>query len=282
MLDHMSGGRANAGFARGYQRRWVDVMAQQTHGIHGARPHQHDEIDAANRAAFEECYRIVKACWTEDFVRFSGRYWQVPPAGIPWDLDATAQWGGGADDGLVTAVAPVPKPVQKPHPPVFQPFASSERTIRFCAAEGITPILPALHPKTERRLVELYAEASGRPLGEGIGVLRDVVIAGDDDTAMAVWSGGPAFCGAAWFAPFGFGEGLLDPDTGEEPDLFGDSLALVGTASTVTSRLESLLARLPVQWMFVWLYNGLVSNADNLRSIEAWRNDVVPRVTSWE
>ena len=38
MLDHMSGGRANAGFARGYQRRWVDIMAQQTHGIHGALP----------------------------------------------------------------------------------------------------------------------------------------------------------------------------------------------------------------------------------------------------
>ena len=33
MLDHMTGGRAVAGFARGYQRRWVDVMAQQTHGI---------------------------------------------------------------------------------------------------------------------------------------------------------------------------------------------------------------------------------------------------------
>ncbi|HXZ83939.1 MAG TPA: LLM class flavin-dependent oxidoreductase, partial [Myxococcota bacterium] len=28
MLDHMTGGRANAGFARGYQRRWVDVMGQ--------------------------------------------------------------------------------------------------------------------------------------------------------------------------------------------------------------------------------------------------------------
>ena len=50
MLDHMTGGRANAGFARGYQRRWVDVMAQQTHGIHGALPNQHDEIDNANRA----------------------------------------------------------------------------------------------------------------------------------------------------------------------------------------------------------------------------------------
>src|SRR5574338_532 len=36
MLDHMSGGRACAGFARGYQRRWVDTLAQQLHGIHGA------------------------------------------------------------------------------------------------------------------------------------------------------------------------------------------------------------------------------------------------------
>src|SRR3954462_2382388 len=54
MLDHMSGGRACAGFARGYQRRWVDVMAQQPHGVSGALPHQHDAIDAANRLAFEE------------------------------------------------------------------------------------------------------------------------------------------------------------------------------------------------------------------------------------
>src|SRR5947208_15564547 len=46
MLDHMTGGRANAGFARGYQRRWVDTMAQQVHGIHGAQPHPHDDIDA--------------------------------------------------------------------------------------------------------------------------------------------------------------------------------------------------------------------------------------------
>ncbi|WP_163981051.1 LLM class flavin-dependent oxidoreductase, partial [Raoultella ornithinolytica] len=43
MLDHMTGGRACAGFARGYQRRWVDIMAQQTHGVSGTLPHQHDE-----------------------------------------------------------------------------------------------------------------------------------------------------------------------------------------------------------------------------------------------
>jgi len=59
MLDHMTGGRANAGFACGYQRRWVDVMAQQTHGIHGAQPNQHDAIDHAHRLAFEENVRII-------------------------------------------------------------------------------------------------------------------------------------------------------------------------------------------------------------------------------
>ncbi|MBV9014609.1 MAG: LLM class flavin-dependent oxidoreductase, partial [Alphaproteobacteria bacterium] len=70
MLDQMTGGRACAGFARGYQRRWVDTMAQQTHGIHGALPHQHDEIDAANRAAFEECFAIIKKAWTEPMLTY--------------------------------------------------------------------------------------------------------------------------------------------------------------------------------------------------------------------
>src|SRR6266566_873414 len=84
MLDHMTGGRANAGFARGYQRRWVDVMAQHAHGIQGALPHQHDEVDAANRAAFEECFQIIKAACTEDLLAYEGRYWRIPPGATPW------------------------------------------------------------------------------------------------------------------------------------------------------------------------------------------------------
>ena len=44
MLDHMTGGRAVAGFARGYQRRWVDIMAQQTHGVSGALPHHPQHV----------------------------------------------------------------------------------------------------------------------------------------------------------------------------------------------------------------------------------------------
>src|SRR5262245_25995571 len=207
MLDHMTGGRANAGFARGYQRRWVDVMAQQTHGIHGAVPHEHDAIDAANRAAFEECFQIIRKAWTDDLLAHEGRTWRIPAGRTPWDLDATRQWGAGIENGVVRAVGVVPKPLQRPHPPIFQPFASSEQSIRWCATEGVTAVLPPLHPALEARLVALYADVSGRPAGDGVGVLRDVVVAETDDEAMALWRDSGAFCGAAWFEPFGFARG---------------------------------------------------------------------------
>ncbi len=282
MLDRMTGGRANAGFARGYQRRWVDVMAQQTHGISGALPHRHDEIDATNRAAFEECFRIVKKAWTEEMLDYDGRFWKVPvggsEGGTPWTLEATEQWGTGVEEGVLRQVGVVPKPVQKPHPPIFQPFASSEESIRWCAREGVTAILPPLHPKRERVLFELFAEESGRPLGEGIGVLRDVVIADTDSEAERLWKASGAFCGAAWFEPFGFSRGMADPDTGEGfDDMMGAGMALVGSVDTVIRQLETLRERLPVTWLYFWAYNGLLPHARLMSTIERFRTEVLPR-----
>lgn len=278
MLDHMTNGRANAGFARGYQRRWVDVMAQQTHGIHGAQPHQHDEIDAANRAAFEECYRIIKRAWSDETLAYQGKYWRVPPGDTPWPIEATAKWGKGTEHGIVKAITVVPRPLQRPHPPVFQPFASSERSIRWCAEEGVTAILPPLFPAYEKQLYELYAQVSGQPLGQGIGMLRDVVIADSDDEAKDLWRNSGYFCGHEWFEPFGFSKGLVDPATGETPDLWDNSLALVGTVDTVTRQMERLLKRLPVHWLFAWMYNGLIPHDRLLKIIELFWTKVIPRV----
>ena len=161
MLDHMSGGRACAGFARGYQRRWVDIMAQQMHGIHGALPHQHDAIDAANRAAFEELFQIIKKCWTEEMLSYQGKFWKIPAGDTPWPLETTAKWGKGVEGGILKAVGVVPKPLQKPHPPIFQPFASSENSIRWCAKNEVTAILPPMHETIEKNLFEVYASELG-------------------------------------------------------------------------------------------------------------------------
>ncbi len=286
MLDHMSGGRANAGFARGYQRRWVDVMAQQLHGVHGAMPGQHDAIDAANRAAFEEHFRIIKKAWTEDMLQYQGKYWTIPPDGTPWEIEATKLWGGGVDDaGIVRQIGVVPKPLQKPHPPIFQPFASSENSIRWCAREGVTAILPPMYLGLQNHLYEVYREeaaAHGRSLalGEGLGVLRDVIVADTDAEALELWAHGAAFCGAAWFAPFHFGDVLVDPANGERPtpqSMIDSGMLLVGSVDTVTRSLERLQRDTPVNWLFAWQYNGLIPNGKILRSLELFATKVLPR-----
>ncbi|HWI27837.1 MAG TPA: LLM class flavin-dependent oxidoreductase [Stellaceae bacterium] len=281
ILDQMTGGRACAGFARGYQRRWVDVMAQQTHGIHGALPHQHDAIDAANRAAFEECFQIIKKCWTEPMLSYQGKYWKIPAGETPWNLEATNAWGAGVENGVLKAVGVVPKPVQKPHPPVFQPFASSESSIRWCAKEGVTAILPPLHATYEGKLFDVYAEVSGRPRGEGMGLLRDVIIADSDAEAIALWKDSGIFSGRAWFEPFGFRKGIIDPVTGAAPTPEQSvelGYALVGTVDTVTRNLERIRRRIPVDWLFCYTYNSLVPHNILMKSIDRFWREVMPRV----
>jgi alkanesulfonate monooxygenase SsuD/methylene tetrahydromethanopterin reductase-like flavin-dependent oxidoreductase (luciferase family) len=280
MLDHMTGGRACAGFARGYQRRWVDVMAQQTHGIHGALPNQHDEIDAANRQAFEENLRIIKKCWTEEMLTFNGKYWKVPAGPTPWALDTTAKWGKGVENGILTSVGVVPKPLQKPYPPLFQPFASSENTIRLCAREDITPILPPMHPAHEDKLYSVYAEMSGKPKGAGMGVLRDVIIADTDEEAMALWRDSGQFAGRAWFEPFGFRKGLADSKTGAYPtpeEVIANGYAYVGSLDTVLRSMEASQRRQPVDWTFCYTYNSLVPHHVLMKSIEAFWTKLMPR-----
>jgi alkanesulfonate monooxygenase SsuD/methylene tetrahydromethanopterin reductase-like flavin-dependent oxidoreductase (luciferase family) len=286
MLDHMTGGRANAGFARGYQRRWVDVMAQQLHGIHGATPGQHDEIDQANREAFEEHFQIIKRAWTEPMLEHHGKFWQIPPEGTPWTIEATKLWGAGVDDeGIVRQIGVVPKPLQKPHPPIFQPFASSENTIRWCARENVTAILPPMYLALQNRLYDVYREEAaqaGRQLapGEGLGLLRDVVVAESDAEAQEIWHNGGAFCGAAWFAPFHFGDVLVEPGSAAPPtpqQMIEDGMLLVGSVDTVTRSLERLLSDTPVNWLFAWQYNGLIPHGKIMRSLELFATKVLPR-----
>ena len=289
MLDHMSGGRANAGFARGYQRRWVDVMAQQMHGIHGVTPAQHDEIDQANREAFEEHFQIIKRAWTEDLMEFKGKYWQIPPQGTPWPIEATKQWGAGVDESdIVRQIGVVPKPLQKPYPPLFQPFASSEATIRWCAREHVTAILPPMYVGMQNHLYDVYrdeAEANGRKLspGEGLGVLRDVVVADTDEEALELWQRGAAFCGSAWFAPFGFWRGFTEPGSSEMltvPEQLERALILVGSPDTVSRQVERLLAGTPVKWLFAWTYNGLIPHEKLMHSLDLFATKVLPRFSN--
>jgi alkanesulfonate monooxygenase SsuD/methylene tetrahydromethanopterin reductase-like flavin-dependent oxidoreductase (luciferase family) len=141
--DHMSKGRVIVGLARGVFPRWVNVLGQhyQTQpGVLGPEAERH------NREVFEELFQVMKRSWAEEPFSFKGKYYQVPyPAeGHEWrPSEATARYGAPGEldeNGWLRKISPVPKPYQKPHPPLFQALTTTGETIRWAAHEGVVPI----------------------------------------------------------------------------------------------------------------------------------------------
>jgi len=289
MLDQMSGGRAYAGFARGYQRRWVNVLAQQHHVA--ATASDQSDVDRVNREAYEEFYKIIKLAWTRDLFSYAGKYWRIPPeGGIPWSHDATGRVGGGmGEDGVVREIGIAPRCLQKPHPPLYQPFSFSESTIRWCAHEGIVPIVLHTALGQLRNLFRVYQEeasSAGRRLafGENIGVFRDCVVAPSDAEAKQLAAEANGYVWPQWFAPFGFNEALRrEGETGNLTiagnfdDLYDRDFELVGSPETVSRKIERLRKELDVRFILLWTYNGLIPHAKLMRSIELFATEVMPR-----
>src|SRR6185436_16776623 len=103
MLDCLSNGRIISGFARGIPREY------QVHNV---------PLDQS-RARFEEAYDIVTRAWTEDVFSYSGQFWSYKDVAI---------W---------------PRPVQRPHPPVWIPIVGSKESIEFAGRHNIA-ITPGL------------------------------------------------------------------------------------------------------------------------------------------
>jgi alkanesulfonate monooxygenase SsuD/methylene tetrahydromethanopterin reductase-like flavin-dependent oxidoreductase (luciferase family) len=138
-----------------------------------------------------------------------------------------------------------------------------------------------MHATLEETLFDVYAEVSGRPRGQGMGLLRDVIIADSDAEAVALWKDSSVFAGRAWFEPFGFRQGLIDPVTGAAPsaeESLALGYALVGTVDTVTRHLERIRRRVPLDWLFCWTFNSLVPHSVLMKSIERFWTEVMPRV----
>ena len=96
---------------------------------------------------------------------------------------------------------------------------------------------------------------------------------------MEIWSRTAAFCGAAWFAPFGFADALRPPgrDYGFSPqEMMDNGLLFAGTVDSVKRQVQNMLDTTPVSWVFMWQYNGLLSQGQILRTIEDFSEKVLP------
>jgi alkanesulfonate monooxygenase SsuD/methylene tetrahydromethanopterin reductase-like flavin-dependent oxidoreductase (luciferase family) len=221
-LDHLTKGRTFVGFARGYQSRWLNPMAQKLHV--GATVSDQSEIDKTNREAFEEVFEILKLAWKDEPFAYKGKFYEFPyphDEGTPW---AAAEWTAAAGapgevvDGRVRKVSIVPKPYQKPHPLLFQAFSASDATILWAARNGVIPLTAIPKVPDIRRIAELYrneAVSRGRKLamGEGFGVMHSFYFGRNTEEALELaWQGSAGNTLRLFHSHFGFAESMRTPE----------------------------------------------------------------------
>ncbi|HEY3065988.1 MAG TPA: LLM class flavin-dependent oxidoreductase [Methylomirabilota bacterium] len=264
ILDQISGGRAYAGFARGYQQRWVNTLAQHIHV--GATRSDKTEMDALNRAAFEEALEIIRLAWTRETFRYEGRFWTIPPPDTAWPMPATKAWGRGVDgEDRLVEIGIVPRPVQQPHPKIYGPFAFSMSTVRYWAKVGGIPVLLSGDLDFCRGLFTEYREEAarhGRSLrwGESIALGGFFAMASAASEAQRQ-ADGYRWAHEAWFTPFGFPKGL----------------ELVGDPDGVSAQLETLHRALAFDEVFLWINQGLSEVGEVLAGLDLFATRVMPR-----
>jgi alkanesulfonate monooxygenase SsuD/methylene tetrahydromethanopterin reductase-like flavin-dependent oxidoreductase (luciferase family) len=307
VLDHLTKGRFYAGFARGYQDRWVNVLGQQYHAT-GA-PMDGSAIDQHNRDVYEEVMDIIRKAWTEDTITYNGKYYKIPypyEEGIQrWPVaEWTRKYGapGEVDEhGVVRKICVIPKPYQQPHPPLFQPFSVSENTIRYTARSSIVPWILVSNPPDFQRLCHVYQEVAqdaGRSLklGESVGAFRAVHFGKTEAEAVALFADTNYRGFKDYFSGFGFGEAFrtaednakypLEPYTPlPTEELTVERLrrvkyALAGTPEQVRAEIAALQTLYgssgELEW-FGWFFDqGFMSWDETQRQFEFFAKEIIP------
>lgn len=286
MLDHMTHGRSFVGVARGFQKRWAEIMGQ-VYGVGGTLSDAGDN-DRRNRALFEEHWQIIKTAWTNETFSFKGAQWNIPVENLEFPYEAVRSFGRGLDEsGVIREVGIAPKPFQRPHPPVFQPFSFSEDTFRFCAREGIVPILMNTDDRIVRRLMDIYREEAEKAghgslrRGERVGVMKDVLIARTEDEAHHWAAKGGGFIFENWFGPMGFTEALRNvgetgPIGSDYATLVDRGLEWVGTPDQINRKIEKLVEQHDPEYLLQCQYSGLIPHDVQMRSLELWATEIAP------
>ena len=216
-LDQLSGGRAIAGLALG---GWRELYAAFG-------------LDPEHRARrFEEAVGLLKRLWTEDSVSEQGEFWQLSGARVE------------------------PKPVQRPHPPVW--FGGNlppavRRAARMAdgwigAGSGTTSAFADAH-----RVLREALAAEGRD-PTTFAVAKRVYIAVDDDAERARTRL------REWFGLF-----YRNPELADQVAVWGSPAACVDGLRAVVDAGAKLLILNPV--------------FDQVEQAEALAADVMPSLT---
>lgn len=305
LLDQLTKGRAAVGLARGYQKRWVQILSQ------GGSVPLNDELkpsetEQLNREIFNEYYDILINSWTKDAWDYDGKHYQVP---FPYK-DGISGWAGaewtrrfGADgevddEGIVRRIGVIPRPYQDPHPQVFVPFTASPATLIQAAGRSAVPFILEANPERFRKWCELYQEESAkagheRELGHFCGAVRNLALGKTREEAFenAVTTAGYEFHN--YFNKFGFGEVFRTPaDDPNKLVTFKDEVELtkrmIETGALICGTVDDVKRQVEVmhkcygdsgelEWMsWNFFFQGTHSMDEQLEQLDLFMNKVMP------
>jgi alkanesulfonate monooxygenase SsuD/methylene tetrahydromethanopterin reductase-like flavin-dependent oxidoreductase (luciferase family) len=253
-VDLISGGRLDFGVGRGYQ-------AAEYAGFGVSM----DE----SKERFAECVEVLLKAWTEETFSFDGRFTKVE--------DVTV----------------LPKPVQKPHPPVYVASWMTPETVRYAAEHGFPIMAPAgLASDQIKTNYQLYrdtlASLGKSAAGLDLPALVHIYVDDNDRRAWEVGTEHSMRYGASLVtlgSPVQKGGGLSREyeayrEFGEAGRVVKENrqeLMLFGNPDTVAKRIEWMRNELGVNYIMCWMNMGGLPQAKVLRSMELFAEEVMPR-----
>ena len=285
MLDHMSAGRLEVGVGRG-------VYPRETVNMNPMADVRNPEV---NRALFAETLEVMKRCWTEEFFSFEGEFFQFPAPGVSFShaMSPPRPENTDPDTGHITALAVIPKPFQRPHPPLWQ-VVDTPPSIDFAARNDLQamfwiPPTDSLIPRFEIYR-DAASEARGLELGfgEGIAVLRDLFVT--ETMAEAERLAGDGIVRyMEWVCEFrGIGNhrypGEELPETSGKLDLLSYEWLhprnmLFGTADYVIEKIQEMQEKLNLRTLLLWSNFPGVPHEAVMDSITLFTEQVMPHFT---
>ncbi len=300
LFDQMYPGRVAVCFARGYQKRWLQVLAQRNNVTSWAS----EESDRQNRAIFNEHLEVLLKAWKEDAFDYQGEHYEVPypHEGITgWAApDWTRRFGADGeidDEGVIKKIGAIPRPYQDPHPDVFVPYNGSLASLENAARHAFIPIITEGREGPFREACETYratAASVGHEfgLGRNVGAVRCIALGDSEEEAFEIAVQTAGYEWHNYFELFGGAtEAFRIPSDPPGMIRFKDEAecmqrmidvghALVGTPDQVREQLAALHrchADGELDWL-VWTFfaQGTMPREVQMRQLELFATQVWP------
>jgi len=282
LLDNLSNGRVEAGLGRGiYGREALNV-----------NPEADTKDNNKNFRLFEETITILKKAWTENFFQHDGEFYTYPAKNFKWDHDMSPPSEEFMDTKtkILEKISIVPKPIQKPHPPLWQ-VVDSNSSIEWAAKNNINTIMWIPTVKTLKKRFELYKntrseiEKTNIEMGDGICLVRDMFLANSMKEAQEK-AGEQMVNYIRWVCHWrGLGNHMNPgedlPNTENKLDLLNydflhERNMLFGTVDYVISKIEELQSELNLKYLQVWSNFPGVKHEDCMHSIKMFTEKIIP------